>query len=133
GWVASHFAAAVVGVLVVPLFIWAPAVAGLILGEKPLMVAAAAELIRWLCVTEIGFAYAMVTIGALQGAGDTVRPMWITVIALWGLRVPLSWALALPLGLGGTGAWIGMSVTQAIQGVMAVIAFKQGKWKLKEV
>jgi putative MATE family efflux protein len=134
GWVASHQAALVILALVVPIFIFAPMIAeGLMGADKPEMVAQAINLIRWLCVTEIGFAYAMVTIGAMQGAGDTVRPMWITIIALWGLRVPLAWLLALPLGMGATGAWISMSLTQAIQGALAVWMFKQGKWKEREV
>lgn len=133
GWVASHHAALVIGILVVPLFFAAPGIAHVIVGGKEAMAAEAALLIRTLCVTEIFFGYAMVLIGAMQGAGDTKSPMWITIWALWGLRVPLAFALAIPLGLGSFGAWIAMSFSQAVQGILAMAAFKKGAWKTKEV
>lgn len=146
-WVAGHHAALVTVVLCVPIFIFAPTIAELMIAGKPEISAQATTLLRWLCVTEVGFAYAMVMLGAMQGAGDTKRPMWITIVSLWGLRVPLAflltlapgqalgWGISLPVGfaMGATGAWIAMSVTQAIQGALAVWAFKRGEWKLQEV
>lgn len=151
GWTASHHAALVTGVLCAPIFIFSHDIASVLIEGKPAIAAEAALLLRYLCVTEIFFAYAMVTLGAMQGAGDTVRPMWVTVGALWGLRVPLTIMLALPagltltslfgyrislpigLGMGSEGAWLAMSITQAAQGIPSLLLFKQGKWKLKEV
>jgi Na+-driven multidrug efflux pump len=75
----------------------------------------------------------MVIVGAMQGAGDTIRPLWISVIALWGLRVPLAFILCFSAHLGSLGAWIAMSTTQAIQGILCLIVFKQGGWKTKKV
>lgn len=132
-WAASHQAALVTAACVIPIFIFAPQIAGMMIEGKPLMAAEATELIRWLCFTEIAFAYAMVTIGAMQGAGDTVRPLWITIVSLWAVRVPLTFLLAWTAKLGATGAWMAMSVSQALQGILAVIAFKQGAWKTKKV
>ncbi len=133
GWVAGHSAATVTLAVSVPVFLFAESIASVMIVDKPAIVAEATMLIRFLCVTEIGFAYAMVMIGAMQGAGDTVRPLWITIVALWAIRVPLTWALVLPAGMGSAGAWIAMSATQFLQGLMAVIAFRQGGWKTKEV
>ncbi len=75
----------------------------------------------------------MVMIGAMQGAGDTVRPLWITIFALWLLRVPLTFLCSSALGWGSTGAWFAISFSQAIQGVLAIWAFRLGFWKTKEV
>lgn len=133
GWTAGHYAALVTLLLSIPIFLLAPSIAGLLVGNKVEIAREAALLIQILCVTEVLFAYAMTMIGAMQGAGDTIRPMWITIVCMWGLRVPLAWALAYPLGWGATGAWVAMSVTQAIQGVMAIVLFKQGLWKHKKV
>jgi putative MATE family efflux protein len=133
GWIASHHAAWVTLALSLPIFIFAPQIGGMLLEGKPELVAEVALLLRLLCVTEIFFAYAMVIIGAMQGAGDTVRPLWIAVISLWGLRVPLAYVLAFPLGMGMLGAWISLSVTQGVQGVLSLVAFKQGKWKTMKV
>jgi putative MATE family efflux protein len=150
-WTAGHHAAFVTLALCAPIFVFAPQIASILIEGKPAIAAEAAMLLRYLCVTEIGFAYAMVMIGAMQGAGDTARPLWITIFALWLLRVPMAAICALTtaqplftwngyqivmpfgLGMGAEGAWLAMSVTQAVQGAMAIVLFRQGKWKLKEV
>ncbi len=147
GWVSAHYGALVTLGLAGPIFILAPNIAHLLLGDKPIMIAQTIMLLRYLCTTETLFAYAMVVIGAMQGAGDTVRPMWISIFALWGVRVPLAFILALPtgyhiftwfalpygLGWGAHGAWTSMAFTQGLQGVLALILFKQGAWKTKKV
>ncbi len=147
GWTAAHYGALVTVCLAGPIFMAAPSIAGALLGDKPEMIHEAVKLLRYLCMTEALFAYAMVVFGAMQGAGDTVRPMWISIFALWGLRVPLAFVLALPtgfpvaswlhlpfgFGLGANGAWISMALTQGIQGVLALALFKQGAWKTKKV
>lgn len=151
GWTAAHHAAFVTASLCVPIYIWSPQIAALLIENKPSIAAEAATLLRYLCLTEVGFAYAMVLIGAMQGAGDTVRPLWVTVFSLWVLRVPLAaflalgagqilwrfdgFALAMPFGaaMGAGGAWLAMSFSQAVQGILAMVLWKQGAWKIKEV
>jgi Na+-driven multidrug efflux pump len=147
GWVAANHGALVTLALAVPTFLFAPGIASVMLGDKPDMIGEAVTLIRYLSATEMLFSYAMVVIGAMQGAGDTVRPMWVTICSLWGIRVPLAIALALPVGfplfaglkmpigwgLGANGAWVSMAITQGIQGIIAPLLFKQGAWKTKKV
>lgn len=142
-WSAAHLGAVITLVLCGPIFFAAPWISLQLLGDKPVVVAESSTFLRYLCSTEVFFAYAMVLIGAMQGAGDTKRPLWITVINLWGIRVPLAYVLALApgavayvpvgMGLGATGAWIAMAVTQLTQGLTSIIAFKQGHWKISRV
>lgn len=145
-WIAGHHAAGVTLLMAAPIFFGAHSICSVLLPGKPEVIAETVLLIRWLCATEVMFAYSMVMIGAMQGAGDTIRPMWITIISLWGMRVPLAFLLALPagtpvfgialplgFGLGAVGAWSAMSVTQAVQGVLSLWAFKLGAWKLARV
>jgi len=146
-WIAGNHGALVTGTLAAVIFFGANAISHVLLPAQPETAAAAATLIRYLCVTEVLFAYAMVMIGALQGAGDAVSPMWISIIAMWGIRVPMAFCLALPagfhllgsfsmplgLGLGAPGAWMAMTFTQGVQGLMAMAVFKRGAWKLKKV
>lgn len=133
GWLAGHHSAIVTGVVSVPIFLAAPWIGGIMSPGKPEIVAEASNLIRTLCVTEVFFGYAMTMMGAMQGAGDTRRPLWITVICMWGLRVPLAWLLALPLAWGPMGGWVAMSFSQLVQGVLSIIAFKKGAWKTQRV
>ncbi len=134
GWMAAHMGGLLIGLLSIPLYLGAPNIAEFLTGgDKPGMAAEAASYIRILIVTEILFGYAMVLIGALQGAGDTKRAMWISIWSLWLVRVPLAYVLAVPMGLGATGCWIALSASQAVQGLLAMSAFKQGKWMLTKV
>ncbi len=147
GWNAAHWGALVTIVLVSPVYLLAPFIVSYLVDGKPSIVHEATTLLRYLCVSEFLFAYAMVFIGAMQGAGDVKRPLWISIFSLWGLRVPLAMALALPsgfalagmfampvaLGMGATGAWMAMALTQGVQGVLAALAFKGGAWRVAKV
>lgn len=135
GWTAAHHAAVVSTIVAILLYIFADPLAHLILpsAEQADVAAISADFLRWISLTEVFFAYAMVLIGAMQGAGDTVRPMWLTFWCQWVVRVPLAGVLALAFGLGATGCWIAMSSTQLLQGIVALVMWKQGRWKTAKV
>lgn len=133
GWLASHWAALITLAVVLPIFLGAHDIAASMLANKPEYVNQATALLHALCYTEIFFSYAMVLTSSLQGAGDTKAPLWITIFGQWVLRVPLAYGLAITLGLGAMGAWAAMSFSQAISGMLAMVAWKQGHWKTKKV
>lgn len=147
GWMGGWAAFSIAIVVSLPVFVFVPAFAPAIVGNKADVAKEVVSIVRWLCVTEPLFCLSMVLIGGMQGAGDTKRPLWIGVIALWGLRVPIALLLSLGAGssfllgtqlpfgaaLGATGAWIAMSATQGVQGFMSIFAWKQGKWKVVKV
>ena len=141
----AHMAGAVSLVISVCLFVFADPLAHALLPDQPGVADITANFIRFIASTEVFFAYAMVLLRAMQGAGDTRSPLWISVWAQWGIRVPLAAVLAMPaitvlgfisiegVGMGSNGAWLSMASTQLIQGVAAMWAFKKGNWKLTEV
>jgi len=147
GWTAAIHGGIVTLLLALPIYLGAGYIASHLAIDKPEIAHEATVLLRYLCATEFLFGFAMVLVGALQGAGDTVRPLWISLFSLWGIRVPLAIVLALPKGfalggflvlpfaqgMGSNGAWMAMAATQGLQGVLSFFAFKQGKWKLKKV
>lgn len=67
--------------------------------------------------------------GALRGAGDTMSPLWATLICNLGIAPGLAYVLALPLHLGPIGAWIGLAVSMVAQALITGYIFKLGKWK----
>ena len=71
----------------------------------------------------------MVLTGALQGAGDTVRPTYITLFTMWVLRLPLGYMLMFVLHMNTHGAWVAMSATTVVGGLMTVGLFRAGTWK----
>ena len=98
-------------------------------------------------VIKIGYSYlvivssfyvifsAMFTIhGLLRGAGDTLIIMFITLLALWILRIPLSYYLSRPgFDLGSDGIWWGIPIGWSFGFLASFIYYKTGRWKTKGV
>ena len=53
-------------------------------------------------------------LGLLRGLRDTRVPMVQTAISYWLVGIPASYLLAFPLGLGGAGLWLGLTVGLAV-------------------
>jgi putative MATE family efflux protein len=95
----------------------------------PLVRGHVAEYLRVAAISEPFLALAMVLNGALQGAGDARAPMWSVLVFQLMLRVPLGYALALPLGWGTSGAWWAMTVSMVAQGLGITWYFRLGRWR----
>ena len=67
--------------------------------------------------------------GGLQGAGYTRGTMWVIIIAMWMIRLPLAYLLAIVLNLGALGVWIAMVTSMNVQGVLMMWRFHSGNWK----
>jgi MATE family multidrug resistance protein len=78
-------------------------------------------------------AASMVFPGNLRGAGDTRFPMWVTSASVWAIRVPGAFVLGSLLGLGLTGAWLGMAIDLSARGTLFYLRFRSGRWKLAKV
>lgn len=145
GWMAAHMAAIISLVVSIFMFVFADQLAGLLLSEKAEFASMTADYLRHVATTEVMFGYGMVLISAQQGAGDTRSPFWITLICMWFIRVPLAAFLAVRsldfglivvrggLGLGANGCWLALAITQAIQGMAAIVVWQQGHWKRAKV
>lgn len=71
--------------------------------------------------------------GALQGAGETRVPAWVTFVTMWFARVPLTYLFAVWMGLGTPAAWGVMAATNMSYGVLITAYFRGGRWKEREV
>lgn len=87
-----------------------------------------ASYLRINSLAEPFLALAMILSGALQGAGDTRSPMWVSIFTNWIIRLPLAWFLALIIGLGPTGAWIAMTSSIVMMGLLMALRFQSGHW-----
>lgn len=66
-----------------------------------------------------------------RGAGDTLIPMFITLIALWFVRIPLSWYLAEIYG--EIGIWWGIPAGWMVGMILSLIYYFTGNWKKKVI
>ena len=69
--------------------------------------------------------------GVMRGAGDTIVPMFITLFALWVVRIPL--AIVLSKKMGETGIWWSIPIAWVTGLILSYIYYSTGKWKTKGV
>lgn len=69
--------------------------------------------------------------GVMRGAGDTLIPMFITLIALWGIRIPGAWILSGKLN--EIGIWWAIPMGWFIGFLLSYIYYLTGNWKKKSV
>lgn len=77
--------------------------------------------------------------GVMRGAGDSMGPMWISIIANVVLRVPLSYLIAgmtksaeNPNGHPNS-TFVALSIAIFISAIVTVIYFRRGKWRGKAI
>lgn len=105
----------------------------LVFTDDPAVVAYGVECLRIISLSYIFFAFGMITVQAFNGAGDTVTPTWINLIAYWLFQVPLAYLLARPWGYDATGIFIAITAAQVAIAVLGVLWFRRGRWKLQAV
>jgi Na+-driven multidrug efflux pump len=69
--------------------------------------------------------------GVMRGAGDTVIPMFITLVSLWIIRIPLAWWLSYHYGYHGI--WWSVPIAWAAAMILSYTYYKTGRWKKKSV
>lgn len=77
------------------------------------------------------FSTMFVLTGTLRGAGATLIPMFITLIALWIVRIPVSWILS--ESIGRSGIWWGVPIGWMVGMIISYIYYKKGNWKKAKI
>ena len=95
----------------------------------------AGRMMRLMAVGYLGVAITQSLGGVMRGAGDTVSPMWISIISTVFLRVPVAYAMAY---FTASEAWphghpfslsASLLISWVLGAVMSCAVFKKGKWK----
>lgn len=95
---------------------------------------------RMMCILAVGYVAMAVTqslSGVMRGAGDTMTPMWISLITTILLRVPLAYAIAYftrspeyPTGRPEA-IFVSLLIAWVSGAIITTIFFKRGKWREK--
>ena len=89
--------------------------------------------LRYICMAYMLFAYGMVVSQAFNGAGDTKTPTIINLFCYWMLQIPLAYALSVWLDWGPMGVFLAIAVAESALAVVAILVFRQGKWKTVQI
>lgn len=99
------------------------------------------QMLRTLAVGYVAMAVTQILSGVMRGAGDTMTPMWISIITTVIVRVPIAYGLEFLTrpegGAMGSGAptplFLSLLLSWVIGAVLTAIAYKMGKWKKKSI
>jgi putative MATE family efflux protein len=128
GWKMAQVGVVLMSLMALVIFIWADRFASVLTTREDVL-AETARYLRFNMLSEPFMALSTVLGGGLQGAGDTRGTMWVIIIAMWFIRLPLAYFLALKLHFGAMGVWIAMITSMAFQGVLMTTRFYKGRWK----
>lgn len=128
GWKMAQVGVLLMSLMAFVIFLWADRFASVLTNSEGVL-AETARYLRFNMLSEPFMALSTVLGGGLQGAGDTRGTMWVIIIAMWFIRLPLAYFLALKLHYGAMGVWIAMITSMAVQGILMTIRFSRGGWK----
>lgn len=131
-WLAGYANMAFLGLIAVFFVIWPDPIISLFTSDIGVVEAGASGL-RIISLGYLFYAMGMVMMQAFNGAGDTRTPTIINFVCFWMLEIPLAWFLAMHLNIGEAGVFISIAVGESVAGVVAMILFRRGKWKLQQV
>ena len=105
--------------------------------DTPELIDLATNMIRIMAVGYICMSLTQVLGGVMRGCGETVVPMWVSIIQTIVLRVPIAYLIAWltrspefphgnPIALFGS-----LMISWTIGMIISIVVFKKGKWRNK--
>lgn len=91
--------------------------------RDPEVVALAAHLMGFAALFQLSDGLQAASGGALRGLKDTRVPMMVTVLAYWGIGMPMGWWLGIAEQRGAPGMWIGLIAGLSVAAVLLTWRF----------
>jgi len=83
------------------------------------------------CPFCVVFSIMFIFTGVMRGAGDTLIPMFITLLTLWVIRIPL--ASFLSDFMDTDGIWWSIPIAWSVGAICSYFYYRSGRWKNKGV
>ena len=109
--------------------------------STPEVISTGMRMLRILAVGYIAMGVTQILSGVMRGAGDTMTPMWISIITTVIIRVPIAYGLEFLTrpegGAMGSGTpdplFISLLISWVMGAVITSIAYRMGRWKKKSI
>ncbi|MDX1999151.1 MAG: MATE family efflux transporter [Thermoanaerobaculia bacterium] len=131
-WVTARYNLAFLGLLAAVFLLFPAPLLGIFTSD-PEVIRIGASCLRWIASCYGIYAFGLVMIQALNGAGDTNTPTLINFVAYWVWQIPFAWYAAQVLGWGPNGVFIAIASAETLLAVLAIWVFRRGAWKLRQV
>jgi putative MATE family efflux protein len=127
-WICAAVDAAFLGVLGLLIILANESIMGWFTSD-PAVIAVGSESLFIMALSFPIWAIGMITVQSFNGAGDTKTPTWINLISYWVVQLPLAWYLAIHQGMGSTGVFVTIAISQVVLAAVGVAWFRVGTWK----
>jgi putative MATE family efflux protein len=114
-------------------FVFFPGILVAIFTHDPAVSSPAISCLSIFGLAFVSYAWGMVLMQAFNGAGDTMTPTLINLLAFWACQIPLAYWLAIRLGWGPRGAFIAVPIADLVFTVAALVLFRRGTWKEQRI
>jgi putative MATE family efflux protein len=101
--------------------------------DQPEVLRIAVQCLRLVSYGYVFYAWGMVMEQAFNGAGDTATPTIINLFCYWLFQIPLAYSLAIWGGFGERGVFLAITIAESLLAVVALLAFRRGKWKRQKI
>ena len=128
GWLAAGIGMALNTAAALALVLLAPLLTGAFT-DDPAVIAVSVDYLRLVSPFYIFAAMGIILGRSMNGAGDTVPTMVIAILTLWGIQVPLAYALARAFEPATTGVWWSIAISNTLNGLLTAAWFTVGRWK----
>lgn len=129
-WIATIFDMVIMVFIAIVFFSLANQIIG-VFNQDPKVIFLGVQYLRITTPFYIFIAFGIVLNRALAGAGDTLVPMMITLLTLWGFQIPMALLLSKSTSLGITGVWWAAALASVLNGLLILGWFEMGRWKKK--
>ena len=127
-WITTGLGMAVMGLLAVLMYAFAPQLMGMLTPDGE-VIGLGARVLRIEAFAELGYAASIVAYGACVGAGDTRWPSVMNFTSMWLVRILPAIFLVKVYGL--VGFWIAMAVELTFRGAIFLTRLARGRWLAK--
>ncbi len=95
--------------------------------NDPAIIAESAKVVKYFAASLPFFGIFSAVNNVFQSSGHTKKSMALSIVRLWGIRLPLSYGLGVLLR-DTAGLWLGMGLSNVLGAAVALIWFLTGSW-----
>jgi len=132
GWLGVGLVQAILMAFSLGIFLWPEPIIR-IFNSQPELVATASTFLRIAVAGYLVMSLSSVLMSCINSVGDTIPPMLISLITIWGIQLPLAYFLPRITDLGVLGVRWAMVAGTSIGAITYAGYFRAGRWKRKQV
>jgi putative MATE family efflux protein len=131
-WIAGLYNMIFLGIVGAAFIVFAEPIIRLFTADAE-VVSVGAECLRYVSYGYVFYAWGMVMVQAFNGAGDTLTPTWINLGCYWLWQLPLAYGLSGAGGMGPTGVFLAITISESTLAVAGILMFRRGSWKRQTI